>query len=157
MNKLNEGTTNTADREIVISRTFDAPRELVWEAWINPKHVAQRWGPNGFTNTIHEMDVRPGSVWRFIMHGPDSVDYPNMIVFGEITKPERLVYTHGSDEEPDQFHVTVTFTEQGGKTRLTMHSLFPSAEECAKVKKFGAVEGGKQTLERLEQYLAKMR
>ena len=65
-------TTNTAEREIVATRVFDASRELVFNMWIDPKHVAQWWGPKGFTNTIQEMDVRPGGVWRFIMHGPDA-------------------------------------------------------------------------------------
>ena len=81
--------TNTADREIVSARVFDAPRELVWKAWVDPKHVAQWWGPKGFTNTIHEMDVRPGGVWRFAMHGPDGTDYKNEIVFIEVVRPER--------------------------------------------------------------------
>jgi uncharacterized protein YndB with AHSA1/START domain len=77
--------------------------------WTDPNHVAQWWGPKGFTNTIHEMDVRPGGVWRFVMHGPDGVDYQNKIVFIEVVKPERLVYDHVSGPK---FHVTVTFTEQ---------------------------------------------
>lgn len=79
---------DTADREIVISRLIHAPRELVFKVWTDPKHVAHWWGPNGFTNTIHEMDVRPGGVWRFIMHGPDGVDYPNKIVYKEVVKPQ---------------------------------------------------------------------
>ena len=85
MTTTNSPTGETAQRELVITRIFDAPRELVWRAWTDPKHVAQWWGPNGFTNTIHEMDVRPGGVWRFVMHGPDGVDYANKIVFGEIS------------------------------------------------------------------------
>src|SRR6266852_4602923 len=79
------------DREIVITRLLDAPRELAFQAWTEPQHVAHWWGPNGFTNTIHEMDVRPGGVWRFIMHGPDGTDYKNEIVYVEVVKPERLV------------------------------------------------------------------
>ena len=78
---------STADREIAATRIFDAPRELVWKAWTDPKHVAQWWGPNGFTNTIHEMNVSPGGVWRFMMHGPDGTDYPNRIVFIEVVEP----------------------------------------------------------------------
>jgi len=111
--------------------------------------VAQWWGPRGFTNTIHEMDVRPGGVWRFIMHDPDGVDYQNKIVFIEVVKPERLVYSHGDDEDgPGQFHVTVTFAEQERKTRLTMRMLFGSAAERDQmVKEFGAIEGGNQTLD----------
>lgn len=148
---------NTADREIVITRTFEAPREFVLEAWTRPEHVARWWGPTGFTNTIHEMEVRPGGVWRFIMHGPDGVDYKNRIVFIEVVKPERLVLDHGADEgDPGQFHVTVTFDHEGGKTKLTMQSLFATAEQCQKTKEFGAVDGGNQTLDRLAAYLVTM-
>ncbi len=146
--------TNTADREIVSARVFDAPRELVWKAWVDPKHVAQWWGPKGFTNTIHEMDVRPGGVWRFAMHGPDGTDYKNEIVFIEVVKPERLVYDHVSGP---RFHVTATFADEGGKTKLTMRMVFPTVEERDNtIKKFGAVEGLNQTLGRLGEHLATM-
>jgi len=151
--------TDTSDREIVHSRLLNAPRELVYEAFTQPQHVAQWWGPNGFTNTIHEMDVRPGGVWRFIMHGPDGTDYSNRVVFQEVQPPERLVYEHGSDidNDPNRFHVTTTFKDQGAKTLITMRLLCQSAEQCERFKKFGAVEGGRQTLARLEEYLPSMR
>src|SRR5438128_10473572 len=80
--------TATADREIVVTRVFDAPRELVFEAWTDPTRVVQWWGPHGFTTTIHEMDVRPGGVWRFVMHGPDGTDYPNKVGFAEAAEPD---------------------------------------------------------------------
>jgi uncharacterized protein YndB with AHSA1/START domain len=156
-NKMN--IAETKERQLVITRTFDAPRELVFEVWTDPKHAAQWWGPNGFTNTVLEMDVRPGGVWRFIMHGPDGVDYPNKIIYQEVTKPERLVYSHGGEEEndPDQFHVTVTFDEQGNKTELTMRTLFASKEILEKVvREYGAIEGANQTLTRLAEHLAKL-
>src|SRR5450631_188479 len=109
MNATTKDAADTSDREIVITRVFDAPRELVFKAWTDPKHLVHWWGPNGFTNTFHEVDIRPGGVWRFTMHGPDGVDYPNRIVFEEIVKPERIVYAHSGGEENDlaQFHVTV--------------------------------------------------
>ena len=150
-------TTRTTDREILLTRVFDAPRELVFNAWIDPKHIAQWFGPDGFTTTILEMDVRPGGVWRFIMHGPDGVDYPNKIVYVEIVKPERLVYNHFSEDvdEPGQFHVTMTFAEQAGRTVLSMQMLFETAAERDRVvKEYGAIEGGEQTLDRLAAYLA---
>ena len=150
-------TTRTTDREILLTRVFDAPRELVFNAWIDPNHIAQWFGPDGFTTTILEMDVRPGGVWRFIMHGPDGVDYPNKIVYVEIVKPERLVYNHFSEDvdEPGQFHVTMTFAEQAGKTVLSMQMLFETAAERDRVvKEYGAIEGGEQTLDRLAAYLA---
>lgn len=151
----NDGT-NVTDRELVITRTFGAPRELVFEAWTDPEHVAQWWGPRGFTITIREMDVRPGGVWRFVMHGPDGVDYDNRIEYVEIVKPERLVYRHGSDVEGDagQFQVMVTFAEKGGKTELTMRMLFATAAQRDETVEFGAIEGANQTLDRLAEHLA---
>jgi uncharacterized protein YndB with AHSA1/START domain len=159
MTNEKEATYNTANREIVVSRLLNAPRELVFKVWTEPKHVAQWWGPNGFTNTIHEMEVKPGGVWRFIMHGPDGRDYPNKIIFIEVVKPERLVYRHSGDDdtEPVNFHVTVTFEKQGDKTKLTMRSIFESAAELERVvKEYGALEGAKQNIARLEEYLTKM-
>lgn len=159
MNQANSPAALAGDREIVITRVFDAPRELVWTAWTDPKHVAQWWGPEGFTNTIHEMNVRPGGVWRFVMHGPDGVDHKNKIVFIEVVKPERIVYKHGGDKdyEPVNFQVTVTFAEQDGKTGLSMRMRFPSAKARDHVvKTYGAVEGLTQTVGRLEKHLAIM-
>ena len=145
-------------QEIVITREIAAPRELVFDAWTDPKHVGHWWGPNGFTTTTHEMDVRPGGVWRFIMHGPDGVDYPNRIVYQEVVRPERLVYVHGGDNsaEPPDFHTTVTFEERGGRTTVTMRAMFRSvADRDRVIREHGALEGGQQTLGRLEEYLAK--
>lgn len=145
----------TADRELVITRLLNAPRELVFRVWTDPKHVAQWWGPNGFTNTIHEMEVKPGGVWRLTMHGPDGVDYPNKIVFHKVVRPELLVYSHGDENDPGQFEVTVNFVEKGEKTELTMRGVFRTKEELDQVvKKYGAREGQTQTMNRLEAYLA---
>ncbi len=153
---INESAT---EREIVISRAVDAPRELVWKAWTELEHLERWWGPNGFTTTTHEIDVRPGGVWRFIMHGPDGTDYKNRIVFREVTPPERLVYAHDDDGEGalGAFLATVTFVDIGGRTEVTMRSQFETkAERDLVVEEFGAIEGGKQTLARLAEYLAKM-
>jgi uncharacterized protein YndB with AHSA1/START domain len=84
---------DAAEREIVLSRVFDAPREMVWEAWTDPKQVALWWGPKGFTTTIEEMEVRPGGVWKQVMHGPDGAEYPNKSVFLDVVPYERLAYT----------------------------------------------------------------
>jgi uncharacterized protein YndB with AHSA1/START domain len=146
--------SSTSDREILQERTFDAPRELVWKAWTDPKHVDQWWGPNGFRNATSSMDFRVGGTWRFVMHGPDGKDWVNWIRYEEISKPERLVYSHGGGESDEPvFHVTVTFTAVGNRTKVLMRSLFPSAETVVEVKKFGAVEGGAQTLARLAGFL----
>jgi uncharacterized protein YndB with AHSA1/START domain len=146
-------------RSIITTRLLDAPRELVWKAWADPKHLAQWWGPTGFTTTTSAFDMRPGGVWRFVMHGPDGRDYENRITFNEIVKPERLVYSHdgGEDVEDVQFRTTVTFEDLGGKTKLTMRGVFPTAAERDRVaKEYGAIEGAQQTLARLAEYLATM-
>lgn len=148
-------TSSTADRELVFTRVFDAPRELVYEAWTNPHHMAQWWGPNGFRNTIQEMDVRPGGVVRFVMHGPDGTDWPNLITYVEVVPQERLVYDHGDEGKPNQFRVTAQFEAvERNKTRLTMTMLFPTAAMKQEVvETYGAVGGANQTLGRLEAYL----
>ena len=149
-----------ADREIFITREFNAPRELVWEAMTNPKHVVNWWGPRGFSTTIEEMDFRIGGVWKHVMRGPDGVKYPNQSVFKEIVKPERIVYSHGGKRENGpgiSFESTWSFEALAAdKTRVTIRMVFPSAEKRNfVVKEFGAIEGGKQTLERLGEHLAK--
>ena len=136
---------------------LDAPRELVWSVWTDPKHLAQWWGPDGFRTTTSAFDFKPGGVWRFVMHGPDGRDYENRITFDEIVKPERLAYHHGGgdDVEPVQFRTTVTFDDLGGKTRVTLRGVFPSAEERARViREYGADKGLVQTLARLGEYVA---
>ncbi len=139
---------------IAFERLLDVPRELVWSVWTDPRHVAHWWGPNGFSVTHHAMSVKQGGVWDFVMHGPDGRDYDNKITYHEVVRPERLVYSHGEPGDADQFHVTVTFADEGGKTRLTMHSRFPSVAARDRVaREFGAVEGGQQHLERLAAYL----
>jgi uncharacterized protein YndB with AHSA1/START domain len=146
----------TASRELSITRLLNAPQELVWEVWTKPEHIKHWWGPTGFSTTTHEMNIKPGGVWRFMMHGPDGKDYPNKIVFIEVVKPELLVYKHSGEEDTAdiRFHVTVNFEKQGNKTKLTMRSLFESAEVLERVvREFGAKEGMTQTVNRLEEYL----
>lgn len=149
-----------SDREIVISRVFDAPRELVWKAWTEPEHLAQWWGPQGFTTTTHHRELKPGGQWRYVMHGPDGSDYENLMTFIEIAAPEHLRYKQGgaADCEPVHFEVTVTFEDLGGgKTKLTMRSLFPSQDARDYViRTYNAVEGGKQHLSRLAEHLQTM-
>lgn len=144
-----------ADEPVIeFTRLLDAPRELVWEVWTDPRHVEKWWGPNGFSITNHAMSVKKGGVWDFVMHGPDGKDYDNKITYEEVVKPSRLVYRHGEPGHPDQFHVTVTFDDEGGKTRLVFRTRFPSIEARDYVaREFGAVEGGAQTLGRLAEYL----
>jgi uncharacterized protein YndB with AHSA1/START domain len=148
-----EFSPRTYDREIVISRMLKAPRELVFRAWTDPDHLINWWGPRGFTNTFREANIVPGGSWRFIMHGPDGTAYPNLIVFDEIIEPEFISFYHASEDlsDPGMFRTRVTFEEVGMKTRLTMRSIFPTAEERDKVvKEYRAIEGGNQTLDKLE-------
>ncbi len=147
-------TSSTADREIVTTRLIDAPRELVFEAFTDQKHVGHWFGPDGFTTATRSMDVRPGGKWIFVMHGPDGTDWPNVVPYEEVTPPKRLVYLHGDDKEPDMFHTTVTFDDEGGKTALTMRAVFKTAAAREfVVRERGAIEGGKQTIARLDAYV----
>jgi uncharacterized protein YndB with AHSA1/START domain len=147
-NKKND----TSNRELRLSRLLDAPVELVWEVWTDPEHLAQWWGPNGFTNTISLMDVRPGGEWDLVMHGPDGTDYTNKSVFREVVLHRKIVYEHIS---APNFMATITFEAQGEQTMLTWHMLFLSAEEFIQmVKTFKADEGLKQNLEKLGRYVA---
>jgi uncharacterized protein YndB with AHSA1/START domain len=161
MSKSNPTTVHApTDREIVVSRAFDAPRELVWEAWTKPEHVAKWWGPNGFTTTIEEFDVSPGGRFKQVMHGPDGTDYPNLSIFREIVPSERIVYSHGGGKQGGvgaHFEATWTFEAIGkGRTRVTGRLLFPTAEDRDfVVKEYGAIEGGKQTLARLAAHVAR--
>ncbi len=156
---LANNISTTADREIMATRVFDVPREMVWKMWTDAEHVAQWWGPKGFTTTVQAMEVKPGGEWRLVMHGPDGRDYHNRIIYREVAKPERLVYEHSPEKgsEPASFQTTVTFAEHGDKTRVGVTMLFPSAAERDHVAKtYGAIEGLAQTLGRLEEKLAKM-
>jgi uncharacterized protein YndB with AHSA1/START domain len=145
---------NTADRELRISRVLNAPIELVWEAWTDPEHLKQWWGPDGFTNTILKMEMRKGGEWNLVMHGPDGIDYKNASVIKEIVKHKRIVYDHVSGP---RFLATISFEAQGKKTRIDWHMLFQTKEQLIQtVKTFKADEGLKQNVSRMEQYLLNM-
>jgi len=147
--------SSTAEREIRTERIFDAPRELVFSAWTDPVILAQWFGPDGFTTTTHEIDMVPGGAWRFTMRGPDGVEFPNKAIYTEIVPPEKIVFEHGEDS--DEFLpldiVTALFEEFEGKTKLTFTQLFASKEQRDEIAVF-AVEGNRQTFDRLEAYLA---
>jgi uncharacterized protein YndB with AHSA1/START domain len=150
---------DTDPRSIIGVRAFDAPRDLVFAAWTDPKHLAHWWGPNGFTTTTHSFDLRPGGIWRFVMHGPDGRDYQNRITFEEIVRPERIVYRHGGGEdvEPVQFRQTVLFADIGGRTRITWRGDFTSAADRDRViREYHADQGLLQTMARLEDYVSRM-
>jgi uncharacterized protein YndB with AHSA1/START domain len=146
----------TADREIVISRVIDAPRELVFEAFTEVAHLSRWWGPEGFTTTTQSFEFRVGGEWDFVMHGPDGTDYDEWINWTEIAPPERIALLHGESRgDPNAFESVLTFEPDGAATRIVMHTVFPTRElrdEAAE--KFHAIEGGQQTLGNLAAYVA---
>jgi uncharacterized protein YndB with AHSA1/START domain len=147
------------DREIVMSRVYEAPRELVFAAWTKAEHLTKWFGPKGFTTNTHECDVRVGGRWCFDMIGPDGKVWDNRVVFLEIKAPERLVFDHGSDKDDDdkRFRVTITFDEQSDKkTVVTLRQLHPTKEQRDAGVGFGAVEIGYTTLDKLGEHLRQM-
>jgi uncharacterized protein YndB with AHSA1/START domain len=144
-------TVLSPGKELTITRVLNAPIELVWKVWTDPEHIKNWWGPNGFTNTIFEMDIKPGGNWEFTMHGPDGKDYKNKSVFKEIVKHRRIVYEHVTGP---RFQARVNFTPQGKKTLLEWRMVFDTEEERDNtVKTFKADVGLKQNIFKLEGYL----
>jgi uncharacterized protein YndB with AHSA1/START domain len=138
------------------TRVLDAPCELVFSVFTDPKHLAQWWGPNGFTTTTSSHEFRNGGVWRFVMHGPDGRDYQNRITFDELVKPERIVYRHGGGEDVEKADhtTTVTFEDLDGKTKITWRMVFSSAAERKRIiETYGADKGLMQTMARLAEYV----
>jgi uncharacterized protein YndB with AHSA1/START domain len=154
------------DREIVLSRVFEAPRELVFAAWTKEEHLTKWFGPKGFTTKTHECDVRVAGRWRFDMIAPDGKVFPNRMVFLEIKAPELLVFDHGSDKDDDEhrFRVTITFDEQTDSrsfgvvagTVVTMRQLHPTKQQRDGAIAFGAVQIGYTTLDKLAEHLTRM-
>ena len=148
------------EKELITTRIFNAPRELVYEAWTDPEHLAHWFGPDGFSITTKRFSATVGGEWEFIMHGPDGRDYPNLIRYITLTPPELIEYMQMGDagSEEDAFHVEIKFSETEGKTKLEMHMTFKDKEYLDLViREYGALEGQKQTLSRLENYLAELK
>lgn len=143
--------------EIKITRVYDAPVEVVWEAWSDERQVAKWWGPRGFTLTSHSKDLRPGGIWHYTMHGPDGTDYENKTLYHEVEKHSRLVYDHGgNDERRPLFRMTVLFSElKGNKTKLELHMKVATAEEAGRIREAIKKANGESTWDRLAEYLAK--
>jgi uncharacterized protein YndB with AHSA1/START domain len=145
---------NTNRKELTLTRIFDAPRELVWKAWTDPKLLARWWGPKWFTNPVCEVDLRPGGTILIHMKGPDGAMYPMKGVFREIVEPERLVFTSNALKEDEGNPLletinTVTFANDNGKTRLTLHAVVLKATPDAAWMIAGMDEGWSQSLDRL--------
>jgi uncharacterized protein YndB with AHSA1/START domain len=153
-------STVGSSRELVITRILDAPREVVFEAWIDPKQMAKWWGPKGFTNPVCEMDVRAGGSLRIVMRGPDGVDYPMTGVFCQVAEPERLVFTAVARDEHDnpllESLTTVAFAKNRGKTKLTVQASAVGLAPVAPQMLDGMEAGWTQSLERLANHVSRI-
>jgi len=150
-------TTSPTKPEIVVTRLFDAPRSLVYRAFTDPERISLWWGPRGFRTTTSSMDLRPGGIWRFVMHGPDGTDYPNVVQYRDVVEGERLAYDHGAQDPtgPGSFKAEILFADVDDKTEVTLRLICDSTEQHEMMVKYGAVEGGHGTLERLSEELAR--
>lgn len=157
----NSATALPNEREVIITRVLDAPRALVFKMWTDAKHLAQWWGPKGFTNPVCELDARPGGVLRIVMRAPDGAEYPMKGVFQEVVAPERLVFTNiAVDREGNHLLegvTTVVFAEQGGKTKLTLQTRAVGIAPVAPRMLAGMEAGWTQSLERLEALVGRRR
>ena len=147
--------TTPSDREIVMTRIFDAPRRLVFDAWTNPEHLP-RWmlGPEGWTMPICEIDLRPGGAWHFVWRRADGTEMEMRGVYQEITPPERLVSTESWGGDWPETLITLTLSEDHGKTTLTQSILYPSQEARDAALKTGMADGVSMSFDRLAGYLA---
>lgn len=150
--------------EVEHTRFIDAPREQVFDAWVNPHKLEKWWGPDGFTITNIEVNMQSAGCWRFTMHGPDGTEYPNRIRYSEIEIPSRISFSHDDDSDGESefskhvsgFHTYVSFEEKDGGTQISMRTVMPSAEALQYViENFNALEGGKQTLGNLNAFCTK--
>jgi uncharacterized protein YndB with AHSA1/START domain len=174
-NPRSSAGTNVAEQDFIITREFDAPRELVFKMWTEPKHMAQWWGPRDVINPVCEMDVRPGGAYRIVMHDLNGIEYPIQGVYRQVVKPERLVMTMDCSEHSEEWHdmvkpnrqkwernpagemlATVTFEELNGKTKVTIRVRLISATIRDAMVKMGMNEGWSQSLDRLGELLAKV-
>ena len=155
-NSSSEANLAAADREILISRIISAPREVVFEAFTQVRHLSRWWGPDGFSTTTRSFEFRPGGVWDFVMHGPDGTDYQEWITWREIVPVERIVLLHGESRgDPDAFESVLTFDPVGDETQIVMQTVFPTKElRDEAVERYHAVAGGEQTLRNLAAYVA---
>lgn len=156
----NDVTTRISDQTVSFEKTFDSPRELVFEVWTSPEHLAEWWGPDGFTLTTQSMDFSNGGFWNFIMHGPDGMDFENKIQFIEIDPPNSITYKQqgGGETEDIQFQTKVLFTEVENGTNVTIEMKFPTKEALERVaREYGAIEGGEQHITRLGKYIESLK
>lgn len=156
----NEQAAGSPQAELTLTRVFDAPRELVFDVWTDPKHLMQWWGPEKFTTPVCRVDARPGGELYIVMRGPDGQDYPMKGVYQEVRRPERLSFTNialdGKGVELLEGMTTVTFAPEGGKTRVTVHTVMRGKVPQAAFALAGMEPGWNQTLDRLGSYLGEV-
>ena len=151
-------TAAYGERTVTLTRVFDAPRDLVWRAWTDPKHMAQWFGPHGFTSSVPELSVRVGGALRIVMHGPDGNDYPMKGVFREVLKPERLVFTTIAIDKTGKHllegETTVTFAESNNKTTLVLQTHAVGLVPIAPQMLAGMEAGWTQSIDKLGELVA---
>jgi uncharacterized protein YndB with AHSA1/START domain len=149
--------TTPSEREVAMTRVFDAPRRLVFDAWTSPEHVPQ-WmlGPEGWTMPVCEIDLRPGGGWHFVWRRSNGTEMEMNGVYREIKPPERLVSTENWGADWPETLNTVVLSEKDGKTTMTLTVLYPSKEAREAALKTGMKDGASQSFDRLAEYLRKM-
>lgn len=155
-----KNSSQSAGHELVITHTFNAPRALVWQAWTDPKHVMQWWGPKGFANSSCAVDLRTGGEFNLLMRGPDGRTYPCKGIYREISEPVRIVYDGTPEEDhpcgaglPPRAQVTITFAEFGHRTTITLHTTFESAARKNAANQAGYCISWDEALGRLAQHI----
>jgi uncharacterized protein YndB with AHSA1/START domain len=148
---------------LTMTRVFQAPRTLVWKLWTDPYHLTQWWGPKGYTNPVCRMDVRPGGRWSHVMRGPDGTEYPVESEYLEVVPPERIVYRNAKaegeiwgDNPPPSFVRTITFTEAGGETTVTIRAEFKTFEERDRIVRRGFATGTNESLDKLAEHIRQL-
>ncbi len=149
--------TTPSDREAALTRVFDAPRELVWEAWTSPEHVPQ-WllGPEGWTMPVCEIDLRPGGCWHYVWRRSDGTEMEMHGEYREIAPPERLVSTESWGGEWPETLNTLLLTEEDGRTTVTLTVLYPSKEARDAAVETGMKDGASMSFDRLAAHLQTM-
>ena len=147
--------TLPSDRETVMERIFDAPRELVFKAFTEPALIPKWWGQRNTTTTVDKMEVKPGGLWRFVQRDADGNEYGFNGQYREIVPPERLAYTFEFEGMPGHMLLeTVTFEEQAGKTKVQVLSLFDSVADRDGMLQSGMETGANESYDRLAELLA---
>lgn len=156
----NAMTTTVEERDVVLERTFDASRQQVFDAFVDPEKVVKWWGPNGWMTEVRKMDVKPGGTWHYCMRGPEGKESWGKAVYHEVKAPERLKYTDAfadSDgstiKDMPETMVTIDFVDFEGKTRLVSRVEFASTADLENVLAMGLVQGISETWDRLATYL----